>query len=91
MLGDREESCGEEEGARSRCSTYGARMRMRLAISEHVHTLNHRLDFDSSQILETEKNLRRRRVKESLHILKNDTFNRDGGVGVDRCWRSILT
>ena len=65
-------------------------MRMRSAISEHVHTLNHRPDFDSFQILESEKNLRRRRVKESLHILKNDTFNRDGGVGVDRCWRSIL-
>ena len=59
-------------------------IRMRSAISDHTHPLNHRPDFDSFRVVEVERNLQRRRVKESLHILKNDTFNRDGGVGVDK-------
>ena len=64
-------------------------MRIRSTISEHVHTLNHKPDFDSFRVVDVERDLRKRRIKESLLILRNDTFNRDGGVGVDKCWRSI--
>ena len=37
-----------------------------------------------------EKDWRRRRIKESLHIMTKDTFNRDSGVYVDRRWRTLL-
>ena len=59
---------------------------MRSAISERCHTSNHQPDFDSFRVLDVEKDWRRRKIKESLFIMANRTFNRDGGVGVDRRW-----
>jgi hypothetical protein len=62
----------------------------RSAISEHCHVMKHRPDFDSFCVLDVEKNWRRRRIKESLHIMANETFNRDEGIGVDKRWRSLV-
>ena len=63
---------------------------MRSAISEHCHKDGHRPDFNSFKVIDEEKNWRRRRIKESLHIMKNKTFNRDGGIGVDRRWKTVV-
>ena len=62
---------------------------MRSAISERCHTSNHQPDFDSFRVLDVEKDWRRRKIKESLFIMANRTFNRDGGVGVDRRWNGV--
>ena len=62
----------------------------RSAISEHCHEMHHRPDFDSFEVIEMESNWRRRRIKEGIHIMKNRTFNRDCGLSIDRCWRSLL-
>ena len=63
---------------------------MRSAISEHCHSNNHRPDFNSFEILDVEKNWKRRKIKESLYIMANKTFNRDGGIGVDRRWKFLV-
>lgn len=63
---------------------------LRSAISEHCHKVSHRPNFDSFEIVEFESNWRRRRIKESIHIMRNKTFNRDCGLSIDRCWRTII-
>lgn len=65
-------------------------MKMTSAISEHCHLENHRPDFESFQVLDVEKGWKRRKIKESLLIMANKTFNRDGGVGVDKRWKFML-
>lgn len=65
-------------------------IRMRSAISEHCHTMNHRPNFQSFQVIDVERNWRRRLIKEGIHIMNNNTFNRDTGYAVDQHWRSIL-
>lgn len=65
-------------------------MNQRSAISEHCHQLSHRPNFESFEVIEMEKDWRRRRIKEGIHILRSDTFNRDSGYTIDSCWRSLL-
>lgn len=65
-------------------------IRFRSAISEHCHTENHRPNFQSFQVMDVEQNWKRRIIKEGLHIMKNDTFNRDKGFLVDQRWKFIL-
>ena len=49
---------------------------MKSAMAEHSHSLDHRINFDKFCVIDREKNWHRRRIKESIHILKNDSFNR---------------
>ena len=65
-------------------------LNMRSAISEHCHKKNHRPNFDSFEVIERESDWRRRRIKEGIHIMRNNTFNRDCGVSIDSCWRTLL-
>ena len=65
-------------------------LNMKSAISEHCQTMEHRPDFNSFCVVDVERNWRRRKIKESLHIMSNSTFNRDGGIGVDRRWKFVL-
>ena len=65
-------------------------MSMKSAISEHCHTFNHRPDFSTFTVIDHEKNWRRRRIKEGLHIMTNRTFNRDSGFVIDKSWEGVL-
>ena len=65
-------------------------MVMRSAISEHCHTMNHKPNFGSFKVIGKEKFWKRRKIKESFHILTNDTFNRDDGIKIDKRWRKFL-
>ena len=65
-------------------------MKMTSAISEHCHSMNHQPDFGSFQVIDTEKEWKRRRIKESLYIMVNNTFNRDNGYNIDRRWKTLF-
>ena len=65
-------------------------LNMRSAIAEHCHELNHRVDFDKFTIIGEERNWTRRRLKEAIQISKHDTFNRDGGLQIDKRWNRFL-
>ena len=83
-----------ERRARERKKEHGRDVRqinMKSAISEHCHVNGHRPDFASFEIVDVERGWRRRRIKESLHIMKNNTFNRDCGIGVDKRWRTLAS
>ena len=65
-------------------------LNFRSAIAEHCHNFNHRADFDSFRVLDREKDWVRRRIKESIYIMKHRTFNRDEGVKLWGSWKSLL-
>jgi hypothetical protein len=64
---------------------------MRSAIAEHCFSEDHKVNFQDFCVIGYEKDWKRRKIKESLEIMKRDTFNRDSGVQVDRRWKPFLT
>jgi len=64
---------------------------MRSAIAEHCHNFGHKVDFNTFSILAKEKVWHRRKIKESIQIVKHKTMNRDEGIGLDKCWKSLIS
>jgi hypothetical protein len=58
----------------------------------HVAQTGHQFQFDKMKILETEPNGFRRRMLESIHILKNrdSVVNLKAGIKIDPCWRPLI-
>ena len=62
-----------------------------LAIAERCMLNAHRSYFDSFEVIDCEKNWKRRQIIEAIHIKMNKIFNRDRGVEIDKCWDIFLT
>ena len=53
-------------------------------IAEHYLTTSHKINFDDTKLLHLEENYTKRKIKESLEIIKNrDNFNRDGEYNIN--------
>lgn len=65
-------------------------LNVRSAIAEHCHNFDHKIDFNKFCIIDKEKNGTRRKIKESIAIMRNKTFNRDEGVRINSIWKSLL-
>ena len=60
------------------------------AAAEHAIFHRHKLDFEHAKIIEHEKRISQRRVKEALHInAEKKNMNRDKGLGLASIWLSL--
>ena len=59
------------------------------AVALHGWSLNHRIDWDSSDVIDREDRLFQRRVKEALHIRRTNNFNKDQGLAVSTIWNGL--
>ena len=58
-------------------------------ISVHANSTWHNIDWDSAQVIEVEKNLTKRKLKESMHInstISTSNMNLDKGLQVNQSW-----
>ena len=60
------------------------------AAAEHAISTSHRLDWNNPQILNTEQNLLRRRIKEALALhAHKKLLNRDTGLELSKLWLDL--
>ena len=66
--------------------------KFRSAITEHLRTQNHVMDWPNIEVVDRENNKRRRWIKESIHVRKRGiTCNRDeGGYELSHVWDPLL-
>ena len=92
-----EEHRDEAEKVTSRRRTRGSLAeedptKFRSAITEHLRTQNHVMDWPNIEVVDRENNKRRRWIKESIHVRKRGiTCNRDeGGYELSHVWDPLL-
>ena len=61
------------------------------AAADHVLLKGHKMDFDNPVVLDRDKRLMSRRVKEALWLYSTDKkMNRDQGLELNPLWFSVL-
>ena len=62
------------------------------ALAEHSHNTKHLIDFDTTKILNKEKNYYKRIIRESIEIYKhkNQCLNREDGFILDKNWKVLF-
>ena len=61
------------------------------AVAEHVWNEDHRIEWNNTTVIHSAAGLLSRRVKESLHIVKEKvTMNKDEGLKLSAVWKGLF-
>ena len=56
----------------------------------HSEILNHHINWEESTIVEQEERMKQRRIKESIHIRRNRSYNLDEGYPLSPVWDILI-
>ena len=61
------------------------------AITDHICATNCEIDWDNTKVIDRDPNLKKRHIRESIHIASTNNFNRDqGNYQLSSTWRPLL-
>ena len=63
---------------------------MKNANAVHSEVLNHAISWEDCTVVDREKRVKERRIKESIHIKRSRSYNLDSGYPLSPVWDSII-